>query len=305
MQPKDFVSLLRPIHWVKNVFVFAPLLFAGRTLQFNAWAEGTLAFAAFCLLSSGAYAFNDAADAARDRAHPRKRDRPVAQGRIGRGVAVGTGILFVVGGTGLSLLLAPLLAMVALAYVLLNVLYTFVLKRIMLLDVACIAAGFVLRAYGGGVAVGVKVSFWLLACTFVLCLFLALGKRRCDLEALGQADLRKGGLPAGYNRNLLHGLLTVVGLATLVTYLVYTLDPGTARRFGNPLLVLNVPLVAFCVRRFQKLVESGKVAGPTEVVTRDVPFILGLLAWAGWAFVTVTWGDELYVVLLRVLARGG
>jgi len=291
-------TLMRPRHWVKNLFVFAALLFAGKLLDGRAWLLSTLAFAGFCLLSSAAYVINDIADAEEDCVHPGKKSRPIASGQMSKlegallaGVCLAWGISLCVW-VNLPLLIVGLL------YVALNGLYTFFCKRWILVDVMCIAFGFVLRAVAGGVAIGVPVSLWLLACTFTLCMFLGFGKRRCEAGELGEneAAAHRATL-SRYSPPLLDHLLSVSGGVAIVTYILYTLDPRTVEKLGTPYLFFSVPLVIYCIFRVALLVESERVSGPTEAVTRDRPFIAALLVWAAYAAIVVTWGRWIQGVL--------
>jgi len=290
-----FVAVLRPAHWVKNLFVFAALVFAGRLLDAQAWLAAGAAFAGFCLLSSAGYIINDIADLEQDRLHPTKRLRPIASGRIGRGrAAVIAAVCLVVGTVTCALVNAPLLV-VSLSYVLFNLIYTFWLKHHMLVDVMCIAAGFVLRAFAGGVAIGVPVSLWLLACTFTLCMFLGFGKRRCEVAQLGgnRAAAAHRATLGGYTLPLLDQLLSVSGGVAIVTYILYTVDPRTIAKLETPYLFFSAPLVIYCIFRYALLVEAGRVSGPAEAVTRDRPFVVALLLWAVYAGAVVTFGPAI------------
>ncbi len=290
----DWVRLIRPNQWVKNVFVFAPLIFA----QLSSLADieaAAATFIAFCLLSSGAYALNDVLDRHEDRLHPRKRYRPIAAGRI----SVATALLTAAGLTVAGLVLAGLVhrsVMAAgIAYVVLMVLYNLVLKRQVILDVSTIAIGFLLRAIAGALAVQVPISPWLMVCTYTLCLFLGFGKRQCELAAFDSAA-EAGNHRATllhYTPHLLSHLLTTSAGIAIVTFLVYTLDPATQAKFGGHLLVYTTPLVFYGVFRYTMLVQSGRHSGPNEVLLADKPFLGTVLAWALAAIVIVYRGQEI------------
>ena len=287
-----YVAALRPVHWVKNLFVFAALVFVGRLLDPGAWVLALAAFAGFCVLSSAGYIINDIADLEQDRLHPTKKLRPIASGAMGKGQGAVLAAVCLVFGIAASALVSLPLLVVALSYVLLGVAYTFWLKHHMLVDVMCIAAGFVLRAFAGGVAIGVPVSLWLLACTFTLCMFLGFGKRRCEVAQLGgnePAAAHRATL-SGYTLPLLDQLLSVSGGVAIVTYILYTVDPRTIQKLGTPYLFFSVPLVMYCIFRFALLVEAGRVSGPAEAVTRDRPFAVALVLWAAYAGIAVTFG---------------
>ncbi|MHC5035033.1 MAG: decaprenyl-phosphate phosphoribosyltransferase [Planctomycetota bacterium] len=294
-----FLGLLRATQWVKNVFVFAPLFFAGRILDAEAWRAAALACAGFCLLSSATYIVNDIADVEEDRAHPRKRRRPIAVGEVSpfQGMLVALACAAV--GTVLCLSVSVPVTVIGLAYVCLNCVYTFWLKHHVLVDVMCIAVGFVLRALAGGLAVGVPVSLWLHACTFTLCTFLGFGKRRCEVAELGGSGLaaEHSAKFARYTLPLLDQLLSVSAGVTIVTYILYTVDSDTVARTGTPYLFFSVPLVIYCVFRFAMLVEAGRISDPTEAITRDWPFMAALAIWAAYAGAVVMWGAEVRAYL--------
>lgn len=288
------LRLLRPTHWVKNLFVFAPLVFAGKALDPSALVGSGLTFAGFCLLSSAIYSFNDIVDAEEDRLHPRKKSRPVASGELSPRSA---GVLMVVAlvcGCVLIAVASRGLLVLAACFLALHVVYTLWLKRCMLVDVMCIAAGFVLRAVAGGIAVGVPVSLWLLACTFTLCLFLGFGKRRCEVAALdreGASDHRE--TLYYYSLRLLDHLLSVTAGLAVVTYLLYTVQPRTIEKVKTPYLLFSVPFVIYCIFRMTLRMEAGEVDGPTQVVIRDKPFIASFLLWVVYVVCVVTWGPEI------------
>ena len=294
-QPGGLFQLLRPVDWVKNAFVLAPLVFAGKVLEAEAWVLAVQAFAGFCLLSSAVYIVNDIADVEEDRRHPTKRLRPIAAGQVSKaqaGWVAGFCLL-----TGSVVCLSASLAVLALGvcYVVLNLLYTVRLKGWLIVDVLCIALGFVLRALAGAAALGVPASRWLVACTFTLCMFLGFGKRRCELAQLGggeRAAAHRNTL-AGYTAPLLDQFLGISAAAAIVSYILYTIDPGTLAKLGTPYLFFSAPLMIYCVLRMALLVQSGKVSGPTEVVTRDRDFIVAMILWVAYAVLIATWGRDL------------
>ncbi|HKD00704.1 MAG TPA: UbiA family prenyltransferase, partial [Methylomirabilota bacterium] len=180
---------MRPRQWVKNVFVFAGLIFAQRLFTSSAWIA-LAAFAIFCGLSGAIYLINDVADRERDQLDPRKRTRPVAAGRLSAGAALAAAVVLVVGGLACAAILSRAFLMTACAYVVLLVAYSAWLKHIVIVDVIVVAGGFVLRAVAGAVVIDVAMSGWLLICTILLALFLTLGKRRYEYVALDQDAVR-------------------------------------------------------------------------------------------------------------------
>ena len=282
---RDWIRLLRTQHWSKNGFVLAPLLFSGHGLERGAIAQALTAALAFCLVASGVYALNDVADAAEDRRHPTKRERPVAAGRISPMVAAWTGALLVVGALALAWSVRPLLAGVVGAYVILNILYTLWLKRLVLLDVFAIATFFLLRLLAGAAAVSVKPSVWLLLCGGLLALYLGFAKRRHELLLLGDASSDHRSVLSHYSPAFLDQMSTVLLSVTIVSYIMYTLTSDTAQKVGSEALSYSTAFVLYGVFRYLYLVHQRDLGSPTETVLTDPPLLLDValwLAYCGW-----------------------
>lgn len=274
------VKTLRPHQWLKNAFVLAPVVFAKDVFRAKFLLSAGAAFLVFCLLAGAVYTMNDLVDVEADRVHPVKRKRPIPSGRVPLGAAkVLAATLVVISLTG-AFLLDWRFGAVAAAYFLLNVAYSFRLKKVAYVDVCCIAAGFVLRVVAGGFATGVNVSNYLLACTLLLALFLGFGKRRHELsQAAGNAKKQREALEA-YTPAALTSALAVTGVATVVTYLAYTLDQQTRAFFQTDWLWLTTAFTLLGMARFLHLVTSSpKAESPTQEMLRDVPFILVLVGW--------------------------
>jgi 4-hydroxybenzoate polyprenyltransferase len=274
------VMTLRPHQWVKNVFVLAPVLFAKEIFDPLLLYRAAGALLVFCLLAGAVYTINDLADAEADRLHPVKRHRPIASGRVSPGTARVLAVLlvlFAVGGAALG----PLaFLLVAIAYFSLNLAYSFRLKRIAYVDVGCIAAGFVLRVVGGGYATAIQVSGYLLACTALLALFLGFGKRRHELAAAANAGRQRVSLEA-YGPRGLDAALALTSVATVATYLAYTLDPHTRAFFRTDWLWPSTFLVVLAMLRFHQLVRSRpRAESPTQEMLKDGPFVATVLLWA-------------------------
>ena len=275
----DWLRILRPAHWVKNLFVIAPLLFAQRMFTLDTWLVALAAAGLFCLASSGVYVFNDVLDAARDRAHPLKRSRPVAAGRIQPARAlVASGLLAAVS-LGGGFLLGPGFALVVGAYLLLNGLYSSLLKRVAFVDVVSIAIGFVLRVIGGALAIQVDFSIWLVMCTFSLACLLGFGKRRHELQGLGDGASFTRPALGGYSLRVLRAVEIGVAVVTLLAYLAYTVAPGTVAKFGGYQLVFTLPFPVFGIIRYLQLVASRVDASPTEALVTDFASLFNLAAW--------------------------
>ncbi len=282
---------LRPRQWTKNLIVPAAFFFAlGDAEQGVTWRTLLpicLATAIFCVLSSGVYVMNDLADIALDRAHPTKRLRPIASGALSRATGIALAAALLLAGAAAALLLGRSFTIVAAAYLLLQILYTAWLKRAPLLDVFVIAAGFVLRAVAGGVAINVDISAWLLICTFLMALFLALCKRRHEIrlrEASGGAT--RPNLVFS-NEALLNQLIAITASAVIIAYAVYTQWPETIEKFGTRRLGLTLPFVIYGVFRYLDLVyRHAKGEQPEAILLSDWP-LLGNIALYGVAVLLI------------------
>lgn len=278
---RDWVRILRPAHWVKNLFVLAPLLFAKQLFDVQEWLLALAAAGLFCLTSSGVYAFNDVLDANRDRAHPLKRKRPVASSRIRPGQAlVAAGLMAGVSLAG-AFWLRFWFGVICAGYLILNVLYSAWLKRIAFVDVLSIATGFILRVVGGAVAIGVLISAWLVVCTFFLACLLGFGKRRHELDAMGDSSPDARPALGGYSQQSLRWAEWLVAVVTLASYLAYTLAPGTVAKFGGHQLVWTIPFPIFGILRYLQLVAVRRHAAPTEALVTDPISLLNLASWVG------------------------
>jgi 4-hydroxybenzoate polyprenyltransferase len=266
---------MRPRQWSKNLLVFAGLVFAAKLGDASRWVEAVAAFVAYCAISSSAYLVNDVRDREDDRLHPVKRARPIARGELSlRAALVLAAVLaaLALGRTG-ALGLASVAFLLAFAG--LQAGYTLVLKHVVLLDVLTIAALFVIRAAAGAEAVDVRISPWLLLCTALLALFLALAKRRGELVVVGAK--RSPGRPVleGYSLELVDQLVAIVASSTVIAYSVYTL---TAR--DSKALLATVPFVIFGVFRYLLLVHRDDVGEePEQVLLTDVPILLAVAGW--------------------------
>lgn len=278
------VKTLRPHQWVKNLFVAAPLVFAKHLVDEGYLLRSALAVAAFCALSGAVYAFNDVRDVEADRAHPSKRHRPIAAGRLGeRAALILSGVLAAVG-LAVAFALAPMAGVWAAGYLAQNLAYSLRLKQVAFVDVVLIAAGFILRVMAGGAAIHVAPSPWLLACTGLLAMFLGLGKRAHEL-ARAQAAGRDVGTTraalAGYRPGAVQVAMIVLAIATVGAYVAYTLDHHTVGYFGTHKLVWSTPFGAIGIGRFGFLaLRRGGEDSPTDAMLRDPLFLMNLLAWA-------------------------
>ncbi len=273
-----WLRLMRPEQWTKNGLVLAAFFFAywdpDQNLRGQGWRPFALSAAAtllFCLVSSGVYALNDWRDRVADRLHPVKRFRPVASGEITSHTALAmAGGLLVAGLAGA--LFSPALFAILAAYTLLQLLYTFRLKHMPIVDVFVIALGFVLRAVAGAAVLPARISPWLLLCTFLLALFIALCKRRQEKVTRSESEQRRS--VRSYSTQLLDSLIAISAAATIVSYALYTLSPETIARFGTPRLGLTIPFVIFGVFRYLHLVYGGHAGErPERVLLTDKAMI--------------------------------
>jgi 4-hydroxybenzoate polyprenyltransferase len=270
---------LRPRQWVKNLFVFAGVIFAQKLFTPLIW-PALATFAVFCALSGAIYLLNDVADRERDRRHPTKRARPIAAGRLGVGAAVAAAAVLMAGGLGASLAISRPLAAVALAYAALLGAYSAWLKNLVIVDVLVVASGFVLRAVAGAVAIDVEISGWLLICTILIALFLALGKRRHEWLALAAEAPDHRPILAEYSAGLLDQMIAVVTASTVTAYALYTMSPETVAKFDTHLLPATLPFVLYGIFRYLYLLYRRQLGGnPSELFLNDRPLLLNTLLW--------------------------
>ena len=273
---------MRPTHWAKNVFVLAPLVFANRLTDGEAIARALLAFSLFCAASSAVYIFNDIRDREEDRKHPLKRHRPLASGQLGVTTAAVANVILALLAVAGGLVLGRETLAVVLAYLLLNLLYTIRLKKIVILDVMAVAIGFVLRVLGGGTAIPVVVSEWLLLCTIFVALFLAFSKRRHELTLLSDSAPDQRPVLARYGATFLDQMINVVTASSVLSYALYSITAETLSRAQSRLMVYTIPFVLFGIFRYLYLIyQAPSRLNPTEALLRDLPFLVNIVVWAG------------------------
>lgn len=288
---REIIKMIRPHQWVKNLFVMAPMFFHKDVFMvregvpsLNLLVTGRAAAATmvFCFLAGSVYTINDLVDVEADRIHPVKRNRPIASGAVPEPVAKLTAVALVIGSLAAAAWLDWRFAAVALIYLVENIAYSFKLKHVAFLDVSLIALGFVLRVVAGGLATRTPVSEYMYACTALLALFLGFGKRRHELAG-ENAGKQRAALKA-YSPKSLTVAMALTGTATIVTYILYTLDKDTQAFFHTNLLWLTTPFTIFGIIRFLYLVsgragQGRKAESPTQEMLRDVPFVLNLVIW--------------------------
>lgn len=285
---------LRPPQWTKNLIVFAGLIFGQRLLDPLALARSAAAFAIFCALSSAVYLINDILDREADRRHPLKAGRPIASGALSVGLAAAAAGLLVAVGLAASLPLGRGFVLVAVSYLVLQGMYSGPLKKIVIIDVLTIAAGFVLRAAAGAAAIQVPIGHWLLIVTVLLALFLALSKRRHELVLLADDATNHRRILGEYSPYLLDQMISVVTASTLVAYAFYTISPETQQRFHTDLLGLTVPFPLYGIFRYLYLVHRRELGGsPSELLLTDRPLLICVALW-GLAVMGIIYGPQFW-----------
>jgi 4-hydroxybenzoate polyprenyltransferase len=279
--PFQTAALIRPKHWIKNLVIFAPLIFAKELFVGDQVVAAVRAFLAFCLTASAVYILNDIADVEADRAHPEKRNRPIASGHMSvRSALVVLGVVMVLAAL-LCIGMRTRFILLLVVYFALNIAYSFRLKNVMLLDVFIIAAGFMLRVLAGAYAIGVEVSSWIVLCSMFISLFLGSAKRRGELM-----NFREGGTEAPrmvlklYSVEFLEQMLTIAAAGAVISYALYTVAPRTVEVFGTDKLIYTTVFVIYGVFRYLFLIHTGeKAENPTRALTTDRPIIVNGILW--------------------------
>ena len=272
------LKAVRPAEWAKNLFVLAPLVFSGEFDSTSSLGSAALAFVAFCAMAGAGYLVNDLVDADLDRRHALKRRRPIASGALGRPEAAAAAAVLAVTGVALGLAVTPAVGATVAGYGALTVLYTLLLKRLVIIDVMTIGALFLLRVLAGGLAVDVPVSEWLLVCTGALALFLGFAKRRQEAAAELRAGTGSRPVLEHYSLPFLDQMVSMVTAVTVISYVIYTLDSPLV---GDQMLA-TVPPVLYGVFRYLYLIyDRGDQRGTAELVTHDPGMLLAGVAWAG------------------------
>ena len=272
---------LRPHQWTKNLLVFAALALSKHLFERGPLLRSLFAFVLFCGLSGTVYLINDVVDVERDRLHPRKRLRPIASGALSPRAGAVTAAVLGIGCLAAALLLGADFFTFALLYLLLNLLYSFVLKEIVIVDVLALSLGFVLRAVAGAAAISVQFSDWLLICTILLALFLSLSKRRHELTSLSEGAAGHRRILAEYSPYLLDQMIAVVTSSCLTAYAFYTTAEETRQKFQTDRLVWTLPFVLYGIFRYLYLVHQKEQGGsPSDVLLTDGPLLLDVALWA-------------------------
>jgi 4-hydroxybenzoate polyprenyltransferase len=287
----EIFKSIRPQQWLKNLFIFAPLIFSENIFNRSMFLQSILAFAVFCLLSGALYILNDLKDLEEDRLHPIKSKRPLAAGELKKRQAIAAFVIL----SFISLLFASLVnekfLWVCLVYYFLQIAYSFALKHVVILDVFIVASGFFLRVIAGAVAIQVQISPWLLICTTLLALFLALGKRRHEILLLDEEAVNHRPILKEYSPYLLDQMISVVTASTVIAYCLYTISGETIEKFGTNKLILTVPFVLYGIFRYLYLIHQKAEGGtPETLILKDRPLLLDIFFWVVSAALIIYFG---------------
>ncbi|HRC84205.1 MAG TPA: decaprenyl-phosphate phosphoribosyltransferase [Thermoanaerobaculia bacterium] len=281
---------MRPVQWVKNLFVLAPLVFAHRLGETSWMLRALLAFCAFCAASSAVYLFNDLRDREEDRKHPTKRHRPIAAGTLSVPGALVAALALAGFALGSAWFLGGWFTLTLGIYLAVNLLYSVGLKHVVILDVMAVASGFVLRVIAGAMAIQAVISSWLVLCTTFLALFLAFSKRRHELVLLAEGAPDQRRVLTHYSPAFLDQMINVVTASAVIAYALYAVAPETVAKYGSEGLIFTLPMVLFGIFRYLYLTyQKTSDRNPTEVILRDWPFVVNVALW-GLAVVWVVYG---------------
>jgi len=271
---------MRPLQWIKNLFLFAALVFSGHLFIAHDVLRIFLGFFCFSLAASGVYLVNDITDLERDRLHPVKSSRPLPSGALSISAAITASVILTLAALAGAFLLERNFGLILLTYVLINVVYSIRLKNVVILDVMTIAAGFVLRVVGGAAIIEVPTSEWLIICTVLLSLFLGFSKRRHELTMLEtDADDHRSVLQH-YSPYFLDQMIGIVTASTVMSYVLYTISEDTVHKFGTKNLIFTVPFVLYGIFRYLYLVHKKEEGGdPTRLAISDRPLLANMILW--------------------------
>ena len=287
-----YIQLLRPLQWLKNMFVFAPIFFSNNLLKPDYFWPTLVVFASFCLISSSIYCFNDLRDVEADRQHPKKCHRPIASGKVSVRSGYVMMVICMVGSLALIPLAmspnTPYLYIIVAAYWLMNIGYCIRLKQIAILDVSIIAVGFVMRVLAGGVTTDIWISHWLVMMTFLVALFLAFTKRNDDYRIYEQTGTKPRVSITGYNKTFINEATAIIASVTLVCYIMYTMSPEVIERMGTRYVYLTSGWVlAGLLRYLQNMIVFGLSGSPTKSLVKDHFIQLCIAGWIASFFVII------------------
>ncbi|NMS90836.1 decaprenyl-phosphate phosphoribosyltransferase [Clostridioides difficile] len=270
----DYIKLMRIKQYIKNFFVFSALIFSNNILNTNLLLKTFIAFVCFCIISSSVYALNDAIDMDKDKKHPKKRNRPVASGRISKRNANILFVILALISISLSIVVNLRLTIILVLYLINNILYSLKLKNIILLDVFSISLGFILRVYAGCVAINVSLSNWIILCTFFLSLYLAFGKRKKEIVTLRDDAIEHRKILEDYDIENLNQMMVVMLSSTIVCYALYsTSNPE------KPHMIFTTIFVVYGVLRYNYIINTTNEGNPTDIVLKDSALKINVILW--------------------------
>jgi len=278
---KSIITLLRPKHWLKNIFVFLPLLFSNELTDIYRVTLAIGAFLSFCFVASSIYAFNDVLDIEYDKKHQKKKNRPIASGDISKQAALIVSASLLLLGFLLASVINIKLSAIILIYLIINLLYTTILKNIVILDVMLIASGYVLRMFAGASVSSQEPSHWIIMTTFFLALFLGFAKRRTELASRSEDMVSQRMVLREYSESMLDHILASTMAVTIICYSLYASSEYVVMRFGTGNFIYTIPFVVFGVfHYFQRVKIAKEGEDPAEVLIKDKPTLINLLLWA-------------------------
>ncbi|RDY22920.1 decaprenyl-phosphate phosphoribosyltransferase [Romboutsia maritimum] len=272
---KEYIKLMRSKHYIKNLFVLAALIFSNKIIDINSIYNTLIAFVSFCFISSSVYVLNDIVDMEKDKLHPKKCNRPLASGKIHKNNAIVLVIFLTILSLGLSLFVRRELTFILILYLSNNLLYSFKIKNIILLDVFSIAIGFILRVCAGSVSIDVKLSSWIILCTFFLSIYLGFGKRKKEIFTLKKtaSDHRK--ILKEYSEPVLNQMMIVALSSTIVCYALYSTS-----NVNNPDMIYTTIFVVYGLLRYHFIINTSEEGNPTDIILKDKSLKLNVLIWA-------------------------
>lgn len=270
---KDILVSMRPKQWYKNLVIFIGIIFSINLLNLNLWIEVIAAFTIFCILSGSIYVLNDILDLEKDKNHPKKKNRPLASGRLKVSHALTSAIILIFIALTGAYLLNLQFFMVSVAFFILMLVYSFFLKEIIIVDIMVISIGFVLRAMAGALAIGVYVSPWLIICAFLLALFLALGKRRHELVLLKENASNHRKILGEYSTDMLDQMINITTSALIMSYSLYTFFSG------NIYIMITIPFAFYGLFRYIFLVHARNMGGEPEMIFKDRGMVISIVLW--------------------------
>ncbi|WP_422104211.1 decaprenyl-phosphate phosphoribosyltransferase [Winogradskyella sp.] len=279
----EFLRLMRLKHWAKNLFIFLPLFFAGKMMELDLVINASIVFISFSFAASAVYILNDWCDVERDRAHPTKKDRPLAAGKVKpwQALILGLILIFVAFTISIFILDGPWATIILGYYVAQNILYTFKLKHYAIVDVTIIAIGFVLRIIIGGIVTDIELSQWIIILTFLLSLFLALSKRRDDIVVLMNTNTKLRKSLDGYSLKFIDTSMSISAVIIVLAYLMYTLSPEIVARYGEYIYITTF-FVFIGILQYLKLTQvMENSSSPTKLLFKNLFLQLIILGWIG------------------------